>query len=183
MSALPQRKKSAEEIAKLREEMGLPSAATNAPAEAPKEDVSEPEPPRPKPAAKAVRSLRRSERQPAPEVSPASAPAGSSAIPARRHSERELDRMRRQEAMTALSAEVPPAVAHLKKSLAHPALIALGYALAFGGGVGAFPVALYIALKKPYSRHHAGLMVMIAVLVVAFGALYLFPNLNPVHAS
>ncbi|MGC4017142.1 MAG: hypothetical protein QM755_21915 [Luteolibacter sp.] len=198
MSALPQRKKSAEEIAKLREEMGLPSAQANVPAEAAPESVSseaasgsvpeevEDEPALPRPPAKAVRSLKRSERAPAPEAgsAPAAAKAkGANALPKRRHSENELDNMRRQEAMTAAHAGVSPALAHLRHVSAHPFLIGLGYVLAFAGGVGAFPVALYIALKKPLSRHHAGFMAMIAVLVVAFGALYLFPNLNPVHAS
>jgi len=187
MSALPQRKKSAEEIARLREEMGLPSSATNAPAEAPSADapVVDDEPPRPRPAAKAVRSLRRSERQPAPEegAAPVAAKPAGNALPARRHSDRELDNMRRHEAMTAANAGVSPALSHLQQSSASPLLLGLGYALALAGGVGAFPVALYIARKKPFSRHHAGFMAMIAVLVVAFGALYLFPNLNPVHAS
>lgn len=91
--------------------------------------------------------------------------------------------MRRQEAMTAANVGVSPALSHLQLSTAHPFLVGLGYVLALAGGVGAFPIALYIALKKPFSRHHAGFMAMIAVLVAAFTALYLFPNLNPVHAS
>ncbi|MFD0892051.1 hypothetical protein KBB96_11540 [Luteolibacter ambystomatis] len=187
MSALPQRKKSAEEIARLREEMGLPGSPSNVSTEAPPESAPEidDEPPRPRPPAKAVRSLKRSERQPAPEedAAPVVAKASGSALPTRRHSERELDTMRRHEAMTAANTGVSPALSHLQLSTAHPFLLGLGYVLALAGGVGAFPVALYIALKKPFSRHHAGFMAMIAVLVAAFTALYLFPNLNPVHAS
>jgi uncharacterized membrane protein YozB (DUF420 family) len=90
--------------------------------------------------------------------------------------------MRRQEAMRVMSPEVPLAVSHLQKITANGLLLTLGYVLAFTGGVGGIVVAAYIAIKKPRSRHHAGFIAMIAVLVLVFGALYKFPTLNPEHA-
>jgi len=180
MSALPTRKKSAEELAKLREEMRMPSPLPPAPAPEP-EKVEEVEEPRPAPAMKKVRSLKRSERKPAAE--PVAVSRDSSALAAHRHSERELEAMRMREAMGVQSLEVPPAIQHLKHISAHPVLLVLGYLLAFAGGVGAFPIALYIAIKKPRSRHHAGFMAVIGLFASIVTALHYFPNLNPAHAS
>lgn len=190
MSPLPQRKKTQEELAKLREEMGHPSVPAPFPA-----TQAKPAPPAPAPRyspearqqaavpleraePKPVRSLRRSERQP----SPAPTAAHTETLPSYRHSREELDLMRRQEAMRVMSSDVPPAVSHLQKITANRWLLSLGYLLAFAGGVGGIGLAAYIAVKKPRSRHHAGFMAMIAVLVIVFGALYKFPTLNPEHA-
>jgi hypothetical protein len=193
MSPLPQRKKTQEELAKLREEMGHPSvpapfSATPAipatpvtPAPAPRfspEARQQAAVPIERVEAKPVRSLRRSERNP----SPASTPAPSETLPSYRHTREELDLMRRQEAMRVMSSEVPPAVSHLQQITASRWLLALGYLLAFAWGVGGIGVAAYIALKKPRSRHHAGFMAMIAVLVLVFGILYKFTNTATAHA-
>lgn len=92
--------------------------------------------------------------------------------------------MRRQEAMQILKPGAPPpGVLQLKQITAHPVLLTLGYVLALAGGIGGLLVAAYIAAKKPRSRHHAGFMTAIAVLVLVYAALHYFPNLNPVHAS
>ncbi len=200
MSPLPQRKKTPEELAKLRESLGIPGAAPAADESAPTEtDAAEP-PPAAEPAVartetpsaaavgpaadtaatesrlepKPVRSLKKSEREHALE--PKSPAPAEGKLPTSRHSARELDEIRRREALSIQS----PAV-HLQAMTAHPALLILGYVLALGGGVGGLAVAAFIFAKKKRSTHHAGFMAVIALLVIVFGALYLFPQLR--HAS
>jgi hypothetical protein len=207
MSPLPQKKKSAEEIAKLREDMGLPPGTVETtpepePAPAP---IAEPEPPRPRAEPKPVRSLRRSERQAPAEPHISSTESWASSLPAQRRSENELEKIRQREAMQALVTDVPPAVAQLQAITAHPVVLALGYVLvvggaigfiavedyarikpefyAFGGSVAGLLVALFIALKKVRSRHHAGFIAMIALVVLVFTVFHHFNNFNPTHAS
>ena len=219
---LPERRKTAEEIAKLREDMGIPGA-TAAPVEtAPGPAASRPEPDdgdaageggeaAPRPAAKAVRSLRKSEQAPV-------APAGSAprenggAIPARRRSERELMELRRAQA-------TPPdqSIAYIRNLAVPWPLVALGYLLPLGGGLLGwlsvwtptvmepdFPamwmadlsrepwlgsaglgallglclagllLAGWFAWKKPRSRHHAGFIAVIAVLIIVFALVLKF---------
>ena len=207
MSSLPQKRKSAEEIAKLREEIGLPPGSVEAPApEKPARVEAEPEPaPRSRPEAKQVRSLRRSERQPPPEPHVSSTESWASSLPAQRRSENELERIRQREAMQALASEVPPAVAQLQTITAHPVILGLGYLLVVGGAIGFISaesyaqikpeiyalagslggllVALFIALRKVRSRHHAGFIAMIALVVLVFTVFHYFNNFNPTHAS
>jgi hypothetical protein len=163
---IPQRKKTAEEIAKLRESMGLPGAsvpdaaappeASAPPAETPAippttksispaaaaspETTLPPADPRPPVAAKPVRSLRKSERLPAPSsAAPASIikNTGASNLPTHRRTESELSRLRRAQA----SENQQPPAAHLIALTANPFIVGVGYALAF---VAAFlPVADY----------------------------------------
>ena len=105
---LPERRKSAEEIAKLRESMGIPGAAPQEPApQVPprqEEDLPAAEDEQPSTApvpAKPVRSLRKSEREvPTPAAAAVKIPPAEkgAAIPARRHNDRELMEMRRAQA-------------------------------------------------------------------------------------
>ena len=88
--------------------------------------------------------------------------------------------MRQVEASRSLSG--PPPGAIYLQGVASPILVIFGYLLALAGGIGALPIIAFIAWKKPLSRHHAGFMGMIAGLVIVFGLLYNFPNLNPAHA-
>jgi hypothetical protein len=254
MSLLPQRKKSAEEIAKLRESLGIagpPPAGEELPVEttvpvpavAPVEPQVAPEisasvetassPPLaplpiaeshpakavrslkrseripvlpieesvPSPAAaettgisapvhhgpKQVRSLRKSEQLPIPAVQP---PAPDSRLPIHRHSDQELNEIRRREALSNLA---PPV--HPQSLTAHLALIIPGYLSAVAGAVcyyfyelqisvtaGCVAVALLVAafiyFKKPLSRHHAAFIGVISLFVIIFGALYYFPQLR-----
>lgn len=139
---LPERRKSPEEIAKLREAMGIPGAEAPAP-EAPQEKAEPAAPPAPvaeqeaapAPApAKAVRSLRRSERQEAAPVplSPADPVPATNAgtIPVRRRSEQELMEMRRTQA-------TPPdrSIAYIKNLAVPWPLVALGYILPLTGAL------------------------------------------------
>jgi hypothetical protein len=154
---LPQRRKSAEEIAKLRESLGIPGegvpgtgadgavpaddspVAERAPAAAPARDLFSPDPePNLRPAAppKPVRSLRKSERNPAgPPATPRPAPAEKKGvIPVRRHDDCELMEMRRIQA-------APPdlAIAHIRNLVAPWPLVVLGYLLpAMGAFAGWF---------------------------------------------
>lgn len=259
---LPQRRKSAEEIAKLRESLGIPGGpegeaeleAPIAPAPAPARSFAPSPPvveapiPRAAPSAKEepepgqilagseededaepvaseqpkqVRSLRKSEQ--GPVLVKASPPVVSkmseaSAIPQRRHSDRELMEMRRIQA-------APPdrSISHLRHMAVAWPLIALGYALPVLGGLSAWlshwmPTVMpldypaqwmadlsrqpwlgkagfillcvlcglglvfsgSVAWKKPRSRHHAGFITIIAVLILAFGIIHHFsPTYGP----
>lgn len=202
MSALPERKKSAEEIARMREQMGLPLVSPS-PANSPPQELVEPEarpvsPPKPMP------KLRRSERESEEESGVSEASSGS-ALPVRRRSQRELDELRRRESLRALSMETPPTVVHFQAKTAHWLLVTFaylltlasiagtwhelftipkreGYWLAFGGGGAALLLAAFIATRKPLSRHHAGFVAVTVALVLVFALLYYYPNLNPAHA-
>jgi hypothetical protein len=255
MSLLPQRKKSAEEIAKLRESLGIPGisagedeasapahaaavfpepADTIVPAHHEATVVHSPEAPplAPHPAPvqqgpKPVHSLKRSVRIPALPVEdppPAEQPAPpprrpkrvrslrkseqivvltnkdavevpvDSRLPAQRHSDRELNELRRREALAMLA----PAVANPKLTAAHPALLIPGYLLAAAGAVcfyfyqlpltataccaaSALLIAAFIFQYRPISRHHAAFIAVITLFVIVFGALHYFPQLR--HAT
>jgi hypothetical protein len=152
MSLLPQRKKSAEEIAKLREELGIPGSSPGtdeAPAAPPAETAQpnhhpvtshslkrserpapaqKPAPaPRPDRPPKPVRSLRKSERAPLP-VAPAEEPNPHSKLPLYRHSEQELAELRRNAAIAMMAP-----VANPKLAAAHPVIIVFGYLLSIAG--------------------------------------------------
>jgi len=86
------------------------------------------------PQARPVRSLKRSENAAAPATAPARS-AADSKLPVHRHSDEQLAEARRRDALAVLSHgtyQLPTA--------AHPALLAIGYALAIGGA--AAPVLL-----------------------------------------
>lgn len=148
---LPQRRKSAEEIAKLRESMGIPGAAAEAPepaaaAEAPADRgdrtdgvdpvdggeevksraVREPLPPA---APKPVRSLRKSEQKVVERVRPSPA-VDSAGIPIRRRTDDELMEMRRLQA-------TPPdqSIAHIQQMAVPWPVLALGYLLPLFGAL------------------------------------------------
>ncbi len=210
---LPQRRKSAEEIAKLRESMGVPGAREEP--EAPQEqsslfEVPEGEELPPLPPPKPVRSLRKSEREPVERKAPVRAAASGAPIPVRKHNDRELTALRMQ------TAAPPDQSIQYIQHLAAPKLLTFSaYALCIAGGVtgwlakwmpgltpGSFPmdwiedlsrhpalpkaglilmiafcaaalaVSGWIAWRKPRSRHHAGFVTILTVLVLAFGIMY-----------
>ena len=229
---LPQRRKSAEEIAKLRESMGIPGAAAESvdPTDAgDRIDVGDPVDavqdvksravvePLPPAAPKPVRSLRKSERKVVERVRPAAAAVDSAGIPVRRRTDEELMEMRRIQA-------TPPdqSIAHIQQMAVPWPVIALGYLLPLFGalcawfavwspgvppmdfpaewigdlsrqpwlakaGLGAlglfgglsFALAGWIAWKKPRSRHHAGFISIITLLVLVFGIIQLTSTHGP----
>ncbi len=224
---LPQRRKTAEEIAKLREGMGIPGAA-QAEAEEPaapppvEEAPVIQEPPAPR-VAKPVRSLRKSEqgiveRPPVERIAPV-VRADGHALPGRRHDERELMEMRRVQAappdksinylqhmavrwywvtlayampllggICALLAGWLPTVPSpdfptiaMSEFAQKPWLGMLGFVLLAIGCVGGLAMAGWFAAKKPRSRHHAGFITIIGVLILVFGIIHQFftPDYGP----
>jgi hypothetical protein len=140
---LPQRRKSAEEIAKLRESMGIPGAAagvggadvaenadpvdaTDPVEELKREAAVEPLPPA---APKPVRSLRKSERKVVERVL-ATPAVDSAGIPIRRRTDEELLEMRRIQA-------TPPdqSIAHIQQMAVPWPVISLGYLLPLCGAI------------------------------------------------
>ncbi len=239
MSLLPQQKKSADEIAQLRETLGISpppegeemAAAIPLAAAAPEPEpaklyqvkevpvferaeripvlaVEENGPPphsehppeaaplliaAPTPAPhgpKIVRSLRKSEQVPLTPISP---PAADSKLPIHRHSGKELNEIRRHEALATLAPWTHP-----QALTAHFALVIPGYLFAISGAVCfyfydiekrelrttaacaaiALLIAAFIFFKKPLSRHHAAFIGVMALFVIVFGALYYFPQLR-----
>lgn len=210
MSLLPQRKKSAGEIAKLRETLGIhdPSSVAETPPDPaekshspkpvhslkrsertpvlaveaePPEPAIIPEPREPKP----VRSLRKSEQVPLAPVPP---PAPDSKLPIHRHSDEEIQKIRRQEP---LGAPAP----YLLAQKAHPVIVLPGYLFALASAAGyyfydlqiavtgvcvviALLFAAFIYFKKPLSLHHAAFIAVMSLFVIVFGALYYFPQLR-----
>ncbi len=246
MNSLPQRKKSAEEIAKLREAMGIPGqeavaddiAISGSPLEeAPKQQdpagiATEQPSPRPLPitlpnasagSVRPVRSLKRSELavessavesdlleaapDPLPErkrivrslrkseqvpivLSENHTPPANSDLPVHRHSDKELDRIRRQGLIQMQGAAVEP-----QSQIAHLLLVVPGYMFALGGAVSfyfydlsiyitagaaliAAMIAGFIFFKKPFSRYHSAFIAVIVLFVIVFGMLHYFPPLQ-----
>jgi hypothetical protein len=249
MSLLPQRKKSAEELAKLRETLGIPGAAAEtkeapgptAPAAradhvetivpaihqaavvedgdpqhlqtAPVAPVAGPKPvhsfkrsermpaaaatPAPTStaavsrAAKPVRSLRKSEQLPPAAPHPESPP--DSRLPHQRHSDREIEEIRRREVLSMMNA-----APNHRLFPAHPAIIIAGYLFppAAAAGIWFYQIPLAVTAvsavlslaiaglilwRKPVSRHHAAFIAVLAVFLIVFSALYYFPHLR--HAT
>jgi hypothetical protein len=269
MSLLPQRKKSAEEIAKLRESLGIPGspvpeqetsppiaeipaepvidtllpdshqavlvhppeAIPLTPPEAPAIPTSGPKPvhslkrserapilhdeeeeeedfdeashasaPEPLPVQaahrlpKPVRSLKKSEQTPVLTVLPVAEPTPSSKIPFHRHSDKEIEEIRRREALALLNVQKP----NPKLAAAHFAILIPGYLLAIAGAscflfyevtaavtgaceAAALLIAAFIFMRRPISRHHGAFIAVIALLVIVFGAIHFFPQLQ--HAT
>ena len=140
-------------------------------------------------APKQVRSLRKSEQVPLP-VDYRPEPPPDSKLPFHRHSEQEINEIRRQEAIAMLA----PAV-HPRSLTAHRVLVIPGYLFALGGAVCfycyelplpytlacvvvALLIAAFIFFKKPLSRHHAAFISVAVLFVIVFGTLYYFPQLN-----
>ena len=208
MSSLPQRKKSAEEIAQLRDSLGVPEIPDSS--LAPKktatektatEPTLEPEPiveaSQPKPEPKLVRSFKKSERAPVADIQQ---PVNRHklpelnrgvSIPAQRRTAEELEDMRKRQALSMLDAPAP----NPKLAKAHALTIAPGYISAAAGAscfiiedfpltatigcsVLALTIALFIFLRRPISRHHAGFIAIIALFASVFSLLHFFPQLK-----
>ncbi len=195
MSLLPQHKKSAGEIAKLREILEIHDSSVAAETPAP----DSPEPPAEKPLApKPVHSLKRSERTPVvaaeadvplpvviPEprepkqvrslrkseqvpLSSVHQPAPDSKLPIHRHSDQEIQQIRLHESLAAL----PPAT-HLLARKAHPVIVIPGYLFAIGAAVGYHFYDLQIVVTTG--------CVVIALLFAAF--IYFKKPLSLHHAA
>ena len=189
---LPQRRKSAEEIAKLRESLGIPGegqeesapesvepahAGPVAAAPVGEEDATVPVEPRLSLPPKAVRSLRKSEQKPATPAPAAPAAPWPLVI---------LGYLLPLTGaflgwFAAWSPDVPepdfPAdwLADLSRA---PWLGQAGFATLAAGCALGLALSGWVALKKPRSRHHAGFITILAVLIAVFGLIHHF---DPTH--
>jgi hypothetical protein len=159
----------------------LPTTRQNLPVSTPLPTPSSP---------KVVRSLRKSEQGPRSAVQ---APALDSRLPIHRHSDEQLNRIRRQQALSQPAAPLQP-----QSLAAQPLLVIPGYLFALAGGacfgfydiekqhllitvscvIAALSIATFIFLKKPLLRHHAAFIAVVSLFVIVFGALYYFPQLQ-----
>lgn len=221
---IPQKKKTPEEIAALREELGIAPATPETPAPEPGEaapadipatqprtqpqagqtedplpapTVDEepvihldlpPKPARPeKPEPKPVHSLRKHELP----LAPAPAVTHRTALPSKRHDPRDVAQIRKREALAALAQPSVDPAAHLRSQTASPFLYIPGYLLAIAAAVSVYQrahyitpavllaiatgILVFIALRKPRSRHHAALLFIVVFLTLAFGTLHYAP--------
>jgi hypothetical protein len=88
-------------------------------------------------------------------------------LPEKKRAADELKRLRLQHTLA-----VRPPIGHIRAQMANKPAIFLGYLLCLAGGVGGLLVAVFIAVRKPRSRHHAALMFILVVLVLVFGIRY-----------
>ena len=209
MSPLPERRKSAEEIARLRESIGVPQvidAVTEAapdpqplghsgPVDPASAGSSSTTPSRDLVAlrtARMVPALGKSDdhpTDPAPSEDRAPSLDGGSKIPAKKHSKRELEVIRRRQALAAMQSPV----VDRRLASAHPVVLAPGYLLALAGATchltDSFPaaatagsalagliIAALVCWRFPSSRHHAAFIAVTALLVLVFGSLHFLPQ-------
>jgi hypothetical protein len=197
---IPQKKKTPEEIAALREGLGMPPEAAPPPPPPLNQESSAPiaEPivhldPPPAPVQpkrvepKPIHSLRKHD----PPLAPAPATTQRTELPTGRHDSRDISQIRKREALAALQQPSMDPAAYLRKQTASLFICLPGYLLAIAAGIAAYqrfhyitPVALltisafimvFIAWQKPRSRHHAALLFIIVFLTLVFGALHYAP--------
>jgi hypothetical protein len=205
MTPLPERKKSPEEIAALRDQLGIPGDASPAPAPA------EPGPAAASSAASvddaavdvdvpvveaapvpiaAPHSLRKSEREPVLHVAPE--PPPDSPLPVHRHSDEELAALRRrsvfdtQEHAVHMPVRRAPTVLVIGCYLVavSPALMiyhSLPILLPAAFVLLALGLGAFLFFLRPYSRHHGAFLGIVCLFVITYGALHYFPHLR--HAT
>jgi hypothetical protein len=215
---IPQKKKTPEEIAALREQLGMPPTAPDPavpdPADPADPDPSDPAtPPAPEPSAspapaaepivhldippvsvepqriapKPSHSLRKHDLP----LAPAPPSTHRTELPKSRHDTRDISQIRKREALAALQQPGMDPATHLRKQTASPFLYVPGYLLAAGAGITAYhsfhyitpatllalssAIVIFIALRKPRSRHHAALLFIAVFLTFVFAALHYAP--------
>ena len=212
---IPDKRKTAEEIAALREGLGIHTVTPEA--AAPEPYLQEP-PPRnmqaeetpPSPTAyaeaivhldlppaparpikvelKPVHSLRKNDLP----LAPATASTRRTELPKMRHDSRDISQIRKREALAALQQPSTDPAAHIRSQIASPFLYIPGYLLASASAVTAYLslpyytpagllalsaiIMIFIALRKPRSRHHAALLFIAVFLTLVFGALHYAPH-------
>lgn len=218
---IPNRKKTPEEIAALREGLGIPGSSEKkqavptppptpppvaepiAPPQAvepaappepdalpnPDEPVLHLDPPQVSPV-KAVphsHSLRKHE----PPLAPAPPVTHKTSLPTHRHDPRDVAQIRKREALAKLNNPGLDPAAHLRRQTAQPLLYVPGYLLAAAAFVVvlkrvhhitpivllalSLSIIIYIAIRKPRSRHHAALIFIIAFIAAVLGGIYYAP--------
>lgn len=219
MSPLPERRKSPEELAALREALGVPPDQAIASPSPPREDklpttessIFEPSEKliQPSTKAKPVRSLRKSRGLSVDQPKEKTA-KNDGTLPVRRHRQSELVGLKEKEPLPVIE----PAT-YLQSLQANRRWLVLFYSAGLGtvafaigwvmfgenqagesvsqnaasfpsywlpisallGGVAVMLLgAGWLKWRRPRSEHHAGILTIIAVLVIAFGIVYFFPR-------
>ena len=112
-------------------------------------------------------------------------------LPTHRHDPSDIAEIRKREALAKLQTPGFDPGAHLRQQTASPFLYAPGYLLAIAAAAAAFKrvhhitpivllalallITLYIAIRKPRSRHHAALIFILVFLTAAFGGIHYAP--------
>ncbi len=130
------------------------------------------------------------------ELPLAPAPPGTlkTTLPDSRRDSQGLAEVRKREALTKLNQPGINPADHLRKLTAHLALLIPAYLIAVGGAAVIFRnvhyvtplallglascLALFIFIKKPRSRHHAGFIFIIVFLTLVFGGIHYAPLFN-----
>ena len=202
---IPTQKKTPEELAALREELGFfqnpdvkktsvdpePAASPlkkvigQAPLSNPSSEQTPREPVKPK--KRKIHTLRKYELP----LFPATEVVNKTPLPESRRSAADLAEFQRREALANFSATPPDPAAHLKKLAAHPILLIFAYLPAFGAIYTASysyhfltPISLifvsglltaYIFWRKKRSRHHAAILLIILAMTLVFGGIHYAP--------
>lgn len=193
---IPDKKKTTEEIAALRGDLGIPEPV-----------VEETRPPAPVHAAPSgepvihldIPAIPVVTRAPQPHslrkhdlpLAPAPPVTHKTALPTHRHDPRDIVQIRKREALAKLETPGLDPVARLRAQTAHPVLYVSGYLLAIGAAAVAYQrvhhitpiilltlsllITIYIAIRKPRSRHHAALIFILVFLTAALGGIHYAP--------
>lgn len=145
--------------------------------------VPVPDPPKNKP----MHSLRKHERP----LAPAPAVTHKTQLPSQRHDLRDIAEIRKRETLAKLQQQEMDPAAHLRRQIASPFLYGPGYLFVIAAAAVAYlrvhhitPLALigvtiaimiFIAIRKPRSRHHAALLFILIFLTLVFGGLHYAP--------
>lgn len=172
---LPERKKTPEEIAALRGKLGVPAVVP----------LEEREEPLPRLGTKPL-----SEPTPKPEPNPKPVLDPDSGLPVRRHTPGEIQHIQRQLMIEAqqihsnrgMTMRERPWVIVLGYLFTMSILVPIYHELAIGlpmamlAGAGSF--AVFIFLKRPYSKHHGAFIGMIILFVLTYAMVTYFPPLR-----
>lgn len=188
---IPTQKKTPEELAALREELGFfqpPHSAPPAPQPTPVSATAPPQEPREiKPKRRRIHTLRKIELP----LAPAEQVQNKTSIPQPRHDIADVAEARRRAAIAEYSTATGDPAAHLKKLTAHPILLVFAYLPALAAIYTAWstfhfitPISLifvsglltaYIFWTKKRSRHHAAILFIILVMTLVFGGIHYAP--------
>jgi len=178
---IPQNKKTPEELAALRNELGTQQHFAE----------NEPAPPTPntpkKPKRRKIHPLRKEELP----LAPAQGTHHKIELPSHRKSAQSLAESNKRETISVMSNPAADPAAYLKKLTAHPILLTPTYILALCAGLAAWQRALYITplsliiistlltififVKKKRSRHHAAILTIIIIMTLVFGGITYAP--------
>jgi hypothetical protein len=194
---IPDKKKTPEEIAAFREDLGIPRTAAEQTQSPAPEHASPPDEPVihldiQEDIPKLTRALQTHcfRKQDLP-LAPAPPVTTKTALPTQRHTTDDIAQLRKREALAKLDTPGLDPAAHLRAQTAIPFLYVPGYLLAIVAAAAAYQrvhhttplvlialsllITLYIAIRKPRSRHHAALIFIIIFLTAVFCGIHYAP--------